>query len=209
MKTMTNQRQLNKQETRRQLLNAGLELFSENGYDKTHAFDIANKANVAVGTLYLHFGDKEGLLQQIIIEATDEIHRRVQQIYERPFTRAEDQARAHVEAIVEYVEENQQNAAFVLRYIMYHAGTCSPWLDRIITRLGESIRFGQEQGIYREDIDAMLAARAEANMNLGVLSWWANNPKNATRQAIIDTLTKFRLSGLHRPTISSHSHSDN
>jgi hypothetical protein len=36
-------------------------------------------------------------------------------------------------------------------------------------------------------------------MNLGLIAWWIENPALATRAEIIDTLVKFRLSGLHAP----------
>lgn len=50
-----NTRQQNRAETRTLLLQAGLELFVEHGYETTRAVEIASRAGVAVGTLYLHF----------------------------------------------------------------------------------------------------------------------------------------------------------
>ena len=71
-----NQRQISKEMTRQRLIQVGLELFSQNGFEQTSALDITRAAGVAVGTLYMHFGDKEGLLEQVIIDATQEIYQR-------------------------------------------------------------------------------------------------------------------------------------
>lgn len=192
-----NQRQLNKLETRKLLLNAGLELFIEHGFEETHAIAIAQKAGVAVGTLYLHFGDKEGLLREILLQAALELHDRVLQVYLNPPSDPEDLARAHIEAMVKYIEENQKEASFMLGYAVQHNSVSAGVIDRIVAQIEQSIRTGAEWGVYRSDIDPVLAARAEANMNLGLLSWWTEDPRRASREQIIDTLTKFRSSGLH------------
>jgi AcrR family transcriptional regulator len=192
-----NQRQLNKLETRRLLLDAGLELFVEHGFEQTHAIAIAQKAGVAVGTLYLHFGDKEGLLREILLQAARLLHERVSQVYQNPSPDPEMQARAHIEAMVQFIEENQQEARFMLSYALQRNPVSAGVIDSIVAQIEQSLRLGAECGVYRSDIDPALAARAEANMNLGLLSWWTEDPRRASRDQIIDTLTKFRASGLH------------
>jgi len=44
------------------VLQATLELISEQGFYATPMSQIAKKANVAVGTIYLYFPNKEGLI---------------------------------------------------------------------------------------------------------------------------------------------------
>jgi AcrR family transcriptional regulator len=192
-----NQRQLNKLETRKLLLNAGLDLFVEHGFEETHAIAIAQKAGVAVGTLYLHFGDKEGLLREILLQAALELHDRVLQVYLHPPSDPEELARAHIEAMVKYIEENRKEARFMLGYAVQHNSVSAGVIDQMVAQIEQSLRTGAEWGVYRSDIDPALAARAEANMNLGLLSWWTEDPRRASREQIIETLTKFRASGLH------------
>lgn len=52
--------------TRQALLTAGRERFQEQGFDKATTGDIARRAGVAEGTLFLHFKSKTGLLLQIM-----------------------------------------------------------------------------------------------------------------------------------------------
>ena len=195
--TVHNQRQQNKSETRKQLLKAGLDLFAENGYEKTHASEIAQRAGVAVGTLYLHFGDKAGLLQEILLQAAMELHERVMRVYQHPPADPEALARAHIETMVAYIEENQKQARFLLAYAVRRDAVSARVVDLIVEQIEQSLRIGAEHSIIRADIDPALAARAEANMNLGLLAWWTEDPCRATREKIIETLTKFRASGLH------------
>jgi len=192
-----NQRQIGKLKTRQDLLDAALELFAEQGFANTHASAIAERAGVAVGTIYLHFGSKDGLLHEILVWIANELHARVQEVYAHPPAQPKALARAHVEAIVQYVEENSRYASFVLGYALSRHPVGVRILDLMIGQVEEDIREGQAAGIYRTDVAPHLAARAEGGMNLGLLSWWAENPTLATREEIVDTLAKIRLSGLH------------
>jgi AcrR family transcriptional regulator len=190
-------RQASKAETRRLLMAAGRELFAEKGFTETYAGEIAQRAGVAVGTIYLHFGDKEGLLREILLEAANEIYARVQQVYLDPPADMQALARAHIEAILQYVEENHRLAGFVIEMILSRHPAAVPMIDRAVGQVEEGIRLGAQYGVYRQDIDPRLAAHAEVYMNLGLLAWWAEDPTRASREAVIETLTKFRLSGIH------------
>ncbi|MEM1485957.1 TetR/AcrR family transcriptional regulator [Oscillospiraceae bacterium PP1C4] len=55
-------------EKRRKILDAGFELFCENGYYKTNTTEIAKHANVSTGALYSYFEDK----RQIYIETFEQ-----------------------------------------------------------------------------------------------------------------------------------------
>lgn len=55
------------------VLQASLQLFSEQGFENTSTNEIARKANVAVGTVYQQFKSKEQLLQAVIGPLVDEV----------------------------------------------------------------------------------------------------------------------------------------
>ena len=48
------------------ILDAALEEFSARGFADTRLDDVARRAGVAKGTIYLHFKDKEALFQELI-----------------------------------------------------------------------------------------------------------------------------------------------
>lgn len=54
---------------RTQILDAALEVFSAQGYAAARLDDVAAKAGVAKGTLYLHFTSKQDLFEQLIAGA--------------------------------------------------------------------------------------------------------------------------------------------
>lgn len=69
---MATLRDVQKQQTRRLLLDTGLALFSETGYAATTIDDIAATAGTTRTTFYLHFKSKAALVKELIAEV-DEI----------------------------------------------------------------------------------------------------------------------------------------
>lgn len=53
-------------ERRKAILDAALDEFSKEGFAATRLEDVARRAGVAKGTIYLHFRDKEELFQELI-----------------------------------------------------------------------------------------------------------------------------------------------
>lgn len=64
-------------ETKKQLMDAGIKLFSDNGYYKTNTKQIAKEAGVAIGSFYAYFKDKHDLFLAILhfyfYDQTDEL----------------------------------------------------------------------------------------------------------------------------------------
>ena len=56
------------EQSRRQVLDAALHLFSHQGYRATTMRDIAKKAGVSTGNVYHHFPDKEAIFRTLIEE---------------------------------------------------------------------------------------------------------------------------------------------
>ena len=62
-----------KRATEARLLDAGLRVFCERGYDATTTGEIARIADVAAGTFYLHFADKRALYERLAGRAAHEM----------------------------------------------------------------------------------------------------------------------------------------
>src|SRR5579862_4454081 len=68
-------RQLQKQDRERRILAAARSLFDRNGYAKTSMEDVAERAGLAVGTLYNYFRSKDDLLLAIMRREADRLLR--------------------------------------------------------------------------------------------------------------------------------------
>lgn len=61
-------RQTRSEQSRRQVLDAGLKLFSRQGYRATTVREIADAASVSTGNVYHHFPDKEAIFRTLLEE---------------------------------------------------------------------------------------------------------------------------------------------
>jgi AcrR family transcriptional regulator len=77
------QREERSERSRRQVLDAALELFSHRGYRATTVREIADEAGVSTGNVYHHFPDKEALFRTLLDEFW-----RITESKRYPYTRA-------------------------------------------------------------------------------------------------------------------------
>src|SRR5436190_181541 len=68
LKAPVSARQRRKEARPQELLDAALELFVEKGFSATRSEEVAVRAGVAKGTLYLYFPSKEDLLKAVVRE---------------------------------------------------------------------------------------------------------------------------------------------
>ena len=194
---LSNSRERGRLETRRRLIEAGTKLFARRGFARTRATDISREAGVAVGTLYLHFTDKEELLREILFQGFEEIHAAVRRIAETKHTTVRESVRAHAEALVGYAAEHP--ALFQILFSTEVTTTAAgvELLESLTAHQEERLREGMADGYFRTDLDPAVAAHAVIGMLTQVLRWWTQDPSQAPREVVVDTVTKLRLFGLH------------
>lgn len=150
-----------REEKKRQILQASLEIFAQKGYSPTVLDDVAARANIAKGTLYLYFKDKEDLYVNTV---------------QHFFELLEAQIRDNLRPDMNSAEMLRSVAASQLRFFFLHkdyirfsitsvsAGSSAfkkkihePMLARMrkqfesLTRIFEQ---GQAEGTFRSDIPA-------------------------------------------------------
>jgi len=73
---LTTRRERKKRETRERIFNAAINLFKKNGFDGTTIDMISEEADVARGTIFLHFPSKEAILANWSYERLQEVEER-------------------------------------------------------------------------------------------------------------------------------------
>jgi AcrR family transcriptional regulator len=68
---------------RQAVIDAGLEVFSTRGFAAARLDDVAERAGVAKGTIYLFFKDKEDLFEQIVLGAAAPVLARIESVISR------------------------------------------------------------------------------------------------------------------------------
>ena len=65
---------------RQQILDAALDVFAQQGFAQARLDDVAARAGIAKGTIYLHFADKEDLFRNLVIVAASPVLERLEMI---------------------------------------------------------------------------------------------------------------------------------
>jgi AcrR family transcriptional regulator len=145
---------------RARLLEVAQAMFAEVGLD-LEVNDIASRAQLGVGTLYRHFGNREDLLRAIVSQTAEDILAQIRQAIQ-PY---EDDPRAALQVLV----------SAELRVHQQYQPFFATMRDRRLTKLFDPayreamraqvldparwvIARGIEAGIFREDLDPDLAA---------------------------------------------------
>ena len=199
-----NMREQSRRETRRRLIEAGTKLFARRGFARTRATDISREAGVAVGTLYVHFTDKEELLREILFRGFEEIHAVVRRIADTKYATVRESERAHAEALVGYAAEHPALFQILFSTEVTTTAAGAELLEFVTAHQEERLREGMAEGYFRGDLDPAVAANAVLGMLIQVLHWWTQDPSRAPREVVIDTVTGLRLSGLHAKNIEGN-----
>ena len=107
----TGRREQNKAENRAALLKAARSVFAEIGYNAAGVRDIVRRTDLASGTFYNYFKDKEEIFSAVIAEMSGELLARHREGRARATT-AEEFIRRHCSTYLYYVAEDPEILAF-------------------------------------------------------------------------------------------------
>jgi len=162
-------RERSKAENRTAILEAGREVFAELGYDAAAVRDIVRRTDLAAGTFYNYFPDKEAVFKALLDESTRELRERL---------RAARQAAGTLEGFVgdayraffAFVAADRTMFALMRRNAgTIHALFDDPILGAGVDELLEDLRGAISRGeLPRFDAEYMAAAMAGAGFELGM-----------------------------------------
>src|SRR6185295_3921635 len=157
---------------RKDLMAIAIDCFARYGYQGTSIERIASAAGVTKGALYYHFRDKEEILFEAVKDRIGEFEERVVGAVspvDDPAAALEEIARVCV-----HIATKNNLRRFILT-LMVEALDTNPRLSqafrdilrRFRSYLAGIVRVGQEQGVFRTDVEASRAAQLFAGGVIG------------------------------------------
>lgn len=145
-------------DTRYLVLDSALTLFTERGYFSTSVHDIGRAAEVSIGSIYHHFGDKEGIAGALFSQLSSRMESLIGEIVRRHES-THDQARELVSRLFLLTESEPRAMEFMLyakhrEFLPNHGPVCS---SRPFELMREMVSRGMERGEIRP-MDAMVAS---------------------------------------------------
>jgi TetR/AcrR family fatty acid metabolism transcriptional regulator len=184
---------------RSEIVRAAVEVFAERGYFAARMREVAERAGVADGTLYLYFKGKEHLLVSILEEYAEAFllrARRDADLLDDPHAKLRIVIERHLASM-----EGDRPLAFVFQIELRHTRRFLRQVARgkvaaYLQLLQEIIADGVRRGAFRRDVPPEVAARAVFGaLDEQVTSWvLAVKPTSLSKQA--DPLVRLLLDGL-------------
>jgi TetR/AcrR family fatty acid metabolism transcriptional regulator len=151
------------EDKRERILAAAVKVFARKGYFAARVQEIAKKAGVADGTIYLYFRSKEDILVELFDELmaahVQEVRAAVRALPtapERLLAIAERHLRAlgqNRDLAVVFQVELRQSTQFMERFT-------ASWLKDYLALLNEVMEMGQQDGSLRPDLNRKVATKA-------------------------------------------------
>jgi AcrR family transcriptional regulator len=161
------------QKTRQSIMNTFIDLLEEKGFEKITINDIAERANINRGTVYLHYTDKFDLLDKCI-------ETYVELLFQHCANSTDTNLKASAfQSVFEYLEKNFTIYKLLLSNEGF--GIFSRRLYAIISQtVTEVIGIKSENIAFSNDVTTHFLTSGF----IGVLEWWINNSMPCNVQEI-------------------------
>lgn len=190
--------------TKRNLLDAGLIVFSQKGYAATRVEDIAKQANVTTGAIYHHFEGKSDLYSALVDLNSAKANQLAEQILQEGGTPATI-LRHLLVRLFQFAEEDEEYRAVV--ELSINMTGFVPELDKITEQILEGrrqlaqflsnlIREGIKAGEFRHDVSPEDAALALVGFMNGMGLIWVQDPEHFSIKERAENLVDSFLSGI-------------
>jgi len=180
----------------RQILEAAVRVFAARGYEASRVGDVAKEAGVAYGLVYHYYGSKEAVLQAVFREAWGRLLAAVA-FAEQTGETAPEQLSLVVKIVLRTWRDDPDLVRLLVREI-----TRNPHIQDELDEIGQAfasleriVRRGQDEGTFRREIDAKMAAWMLYGALEEVLTGWVlgqlpDDPKAiaAAEREVIATL---------------------
>ncbi len=161
--TVSTSRRLSREDKRKRIVNASVEVFAEKGFFGARVSEIAEAAGVADGTIYLYFKSKDEILISLFEEKMGEIIKRLQGMLadlEDPEVKMRRYIVEHLKMVAEQPSlmqvltiELRQSARFIKEYT-------PKGFAKYLAVVGNILEDGQKKGVFRADLDPAVFRRA-------------------------------------------------
>ncbi|RXZ81739.1 TetR/AcrR family transcriptional regulator [Paenibacillaceae bacterium] len=153
--------------TKEAINKAFLKLFSEKEFEQITINDIAERANVNRGTIYLHYSDKYDLLDKCIEE---HLRRLITFCSANELNRGITTLGSDLKPVFDYFGDN-----FLFFSAMLTNQRTSVFRERLLQFVSASVNEKLDKQDLQPDIDNELNAQFMASAFIGILEWWIRN----------------------------------
>ena len=182
-----------KQRTRDELLVAATRVLAEKGLHATKIADIADAADVGVGTFYLHFDTKESLYDALVDDAVTRLKTAVDAARAGVDDPVEE-SRVATRAFCRFARDNREVFKLVFGPTASRHDVVRRAQALFAHDIEQTIRDGIARGVFG-NVAPDIAAQALVGMSTQLLAWWTEH-EAAPVELLEETIVTLTLRGL-------------
>lgn len=190
--------QKNKTEKYHKILNSAGSVFAEFGFHKATISQIASRAGVADGTLYLYFKNKDDILYQFVSFKTKIVFQKMNEAV-KSGQNAEEKLRNLIRCHLQEFQ-NDKNMAIIfqseVRYLRDIESQIKHISKMYLDLLSDIIELGQIEGTMRQDLFVGLVKRFILGAVEGVINTWVTAEGRYDLLAMADPLVDLYMNGV-------------
>jgi TetR/AcrR family transcriptional regulator, fatty acid metabolism regulator protein len=193
--------QKNKSKKYSEILKSAGAVFANLGFHKATISQIAKEADIADGTIYLYFKNKNDILYQFISYKTEAVFKKMRDAVAEA-DNAEDKLRNLIKCHLDQFQRDE-NMAVIMQSETRYRRDIEPQIKDIskmyLELLSEIFEQGQIEGEMRQDLFVGLAKRFVLGAVEGVINTWVAADGKYDLVAMADPLVDLFLNGLRGP----------
>jgi TetR/AcrR family fatty acid metabolism transcriptional regulator len=187
----------------RRIIEAAVKVFAKNGFYNSKVSEIARVANVADGTIYLYFQNKDDILIRLFEEEMAAILRKMTDEISResnPAKKLQRFALVHLKLVEENQElaeiiqvETRQSSKFMKEYK-------NPQFQQYLNLISSIIREGQATGVFRAEVEPGVFKRAFFGALDEMSRYWVlSTARKYSISKAAEEISSFFLDGVLQP----------
>ncbi len=182
-----------------QIIDAAAEVIAENGFHQAQVSKIAKRANVADGTIYLYFKNKEDILISLFREKMGLYVERLEQAM-RSKTSVEDKLFTLIEIHFKNLSENQHWAVVTQLELRQSdkklRAKISEILKDLLAMIDALIEEGKQKKIFDSELDKRLARQMIFGTIDEMVTTWVMKDRKYDLVSLAKPIHKLLLNGL-------------
>ena len=183
------------------ILKAARKLFFDKGFRQVTVEDIAKKAELSKGSIYLYFNSKEEIYSQILLNDIDKFHERVADILQYS-SGASDALVRLTEIYVDFFLNDRELFRILMNFMLHNNDMNLPedindhlikTTNRTVSIIEQVFKFGIEKGEFPPEINLRMNRNAIWGLLNGIISLHLFTGKESKREEVIRSTIKAGL----------------
>jgi len=191
----------NQSPKRRQILDAAVKVFAQNGFYNSKVLDIAKEAGVANGTVYLYFPSKDDILISIFEEQMGELIDYMEREIQKE-SGSLNKLRKLVSMQMHLIETNSELTELLLVELRqskkFLRSNATDMMSKYIDMISDILKEGIAEGAIDENIDVAIVGTMLFSAVEGLATRWILEGASYSLDKAADTVIKVFLNGIKK-----------